>query len=64
MNTCLTPHFHKRLQFFLVVVVSSGIQLFFVETIFSDGLACRLPVFLRNGNKPELKHRLHRGRRY
>jgi hypothetical protein len=46
-------------------VVGNGIQ-FFVETIFSYGLACRLPVFLRNGDKPEqeLKYRLHRGRRY
>jgi hypothetical protein len=30
-----------------VIVVGSGIQAFLVKTIFLDGLACRLPVFLR-----------------
>jgi hypothetical protein len=32
-------------------VVDSGIVVLFVETIFSDGLACRIAGFLRKGEK-------------
>jgi hypothetical protein len=43
----------KGLNSLYYIVVSCDIQVFFVEIIFSGGLACRLPVFLRNEVKPE-----------
>ena len=50
-----------------MVVVGSGIGFFVVKTIFLDGLACRLAVFLRKGEINQNGHscvRLHRGQRY
>jgi hypothetical protein len=50
-----------------VIVVGSGIQVFLVKMIFLDGLASRIPVFLRKGKTSQNGHsnvRLHRGKRY
>ena len=47
-----------------MVVVCSGIQMFLVENDILEGLACRLPVFLRKGEPSQNRHsnvRLHRG---
>jgi hypothetical protein len=46
-----------------VIAVGSGIQAFLVKTIFLDGLACRLLVFLRKGEQVHSNAGLHRGKR-
>ena len=37
-------------------MVGSGIQAFLVKTIFLDGLACNMPVFLRKGETSQNKY--------
>jgi len=39
-----------------VIVVGSGVQAFLVKMIFLDELACRLPVFLRKGERSQNRH--------
>jgi hypothetical protein len=50
-----------------VIVAGSGIQFFLVKTIFLDGLACRIPVLLREEKTSQNGHsnvRLNRANRY